>query len=259
MNTDFTGKSLALTQAGLTLAAGDLAVNPPELWTVVAVETSGCGYLPDRRPQILFERHVFHRLTSGRFDAGDISSPVPGGYGAGGSHQYDRLNAAIALDRTAALQSASYGLGQIMGENFALAGFGGVEEMVAAMVDSEDAHMKAMSTFIGKGKLAASLQSHDWTGFASHYNGPSYATNHYDTKLAAAFQKYSAGAMPDLTLRAVQLYLTFCGYNPGPIDGVPGARTKAAVIEFQKKQNLPQTGTVDDALLAQLTGALDIS
>ena len=35
----------------------------------MAVETSGQGFLPNRRPQILFERHIFSTLTKRRFDA----------------------------------------------------------------------------------------------------------------------------------------------------------------------------------------------
>ena len=80
-----------MTSAGVAGAADVLSVSAQEVWTVIGVETAGCGFLADRRPQILFERHIFHRLTSGRFDDGDISDPTPGGYGATGAHQYDRL------------------------------------------------------------------------------------------------------------------------------------------------------------------------
>src|SRR6266404_5494739 len=118
---DFQGKGLALSQLGIDNATRPIGVSPAELWTVLQVETSGCGFLPDRRPVILFERHIFHRLTGGLFDDGDISDPTPGGYGATGSHQLDRLAQAIALDRNAALQSASWGIGQIMGQNYARA------------------------------------------------------------------------------------------------------------------------------------------
>jgi hypothetical protein len=47
------------------------------LWLVVVVETWGCGFLPDRRPGILFGRHVFNAHTGGRFDTapGDEGGP----------------------------------------------------------------------------------------------------------------------------------------------------------------------------------------
>src|SRR5947209_16997404 len=109
----FQSEATALSADGLNSASAKIGVHAPEIWAVLAVETSGCGFLPDRRPQILFERHIFHRLTGGQFDDGDISDPAAGGYGPGGAHQYDRLSLALAKDRTAALMSASWGLGQI--------------------------------------------------------------------------------------------------------------------------------------------------
>ena len=249
MSVQFAGSSLALSKAGLQTSSQKIAVGEAEIWTVLAVETSGCGFLADRRPQILFERHIFHRLTGGRFDDGDISSPTPGGYGPGGANQFDRLARAVALDREAALKSASWGMGQIMGQNFALAGFSDVESMVAAMMESEDAQLDAVVSFLSNSKIAPLLSSHTWAGFAARYNGPSFASNQYDTKLANAFAKYSTGTMPDIDIRAAQLYLTFHGENPGPIDGMHGARTSAAIINFQRQRNLPETGVLDEMLL----------
>jgi N-acetylmuramidase len=137
--------ALALSSDGLNAAAANIGVHAPEVWTVLGVETSGCGFLLDRRPQILFERHIFHRLTGGRYDDGQISDPTAGGYGAYGAHQYDRLALAIAKDRNAALQSASWGIGQIMGMNFRVAGFSNVEDMVAAVCASEELQLGAFA------------------------------------------------------------------------------------------------------------------
>src|SRR5215469_13211894 len=166
---DFKGNGTPLSSDGFAAVANNLNVSAPEIWTIMAVETSGCGYLPDRRPQILFERHIFHKLTKGQYDDGDISDPTPGGYGPRGAAQYDRLARAIDKDRGAALQSASWGLGQIMGMNFGNAGFANVEDMVAAMVDSEDQQLLAMGNFLTKTGLAAALQAHNWAGFARGY------------------------------------------------------------------------------------------
>jgi len=256
MANSFQGASRALTAGGLAAASDSLSVNAPEVWTVLAVETQGCGYLGDRRPPILFERHIFSRLTNGRFDICDVSNPVAGGYGATGSHQYDRLADAFGKDRTAALHSASWGMPQIMGENFAAAGFADAESMVEAMCESEDAQLAAFVAFLKANRLDRYLQSHDWTSLAKGYNGPSYVENQYDTKLAAQFQKYSAGPLPALDVRTAQMYLTFAGLNPGPIDGVMGARTQAALTAYQQQQGLPQTGAADDATLASLMATL---
>jgi hypothetical protein len=53
----FVGASEPLSEQGLSNALDLLKVGAAEIWTVVSVETRGCGYLPDRRPLILYERH----------------------------------------------------------------------------------------------------------------------------------------------------------------------------------------------------------
>ncbi len=114
----------------------------------------------------------------------DISNPAPGGYGQGGAAQYDRLERAQLLDRGAALRSASWGIGQVMGFNAASAGYASVEEMVTAMRESENEQLLAMAGEIAETGLDRALGAHDWPTFARGYNGPGYAKNRYDTRLA---------------------------------------------------------------------------
>ena len=136
---NFIGKSNPLTQDGFDTTTQLLGVEAAELWALLSVETQGCGYLPDRRPIILFERHIFHHQTGGAFDKSNpsVSDPVQGGY-QGGAAEYGRLQQAMTLNERAALNSASWGIGQIMGMNSTIAGFPSVESMVAAMIDDED-------------------------------------------------------------------------------------------------------------------------
>ena len=254
MSNDFIGKARALTSEDLNAAVAIAGCTPAELWTVVAVETSGCGYQSNRRPQILYERHVFHRLTNGKYDSDpEISAPTPfEHYGPGGDFQYARLIKAAALDRPAAIRSASWGLGQIMGENAQTAGFADAESMVAAMLDSEAAQFAAVAGFIKNTHIAAALTAHNWVEFAKGYNGKSYEKNKYDENLAAGFAKYSTESLPDFDLRAAQLYLTFGGYNIGAVDGIMGSRTRNAILAFQRAKNMVETGKVDAALIAAL-------
>jgi hypothetical protein len=249
----FQGAGRPLSTDGLSAVSSKLGVYAPEIWTVLAVETSGCGYLPDHRPQILFERHIFHRLTKGKYDDHDISNPVAGGYGESGAHQYDRLGLAIAKNRSAALQSCSWGIGQIMGENYALAGFANVENMVAAMSESEDQQLAAMGNFLVGSRLDIPLKAHNWASFARGYNGPNYIVNRYDVRLNAEFQKYSAGVVPDLNVRAAQLYLTYMRFHPGRVDGIAGTHTLSALADFQAQHGLPITSTIDSEAVAQLS------
>ena len=152
----------------------------------------------------------------------------------------------MALDREAALQSTSWGMGQIMGENFAAAGFADVDAMVSAIVESEDAQIAAMSSFVrAQPTLANALKTHDWPMFAQGYNGPGYASDGYDRKLRDTFRSLAAGKLPDLRVRAAQLYLTFLGLNPGPVDGITGPKLEAGLVNLQ-------VTTVDDALIVRL-------
>jgi peptidoglycan hydrolase-like protein with peptidoglycan-binding domain len=254
---EFAGRAEPLTSHGVARAAESLGVSPEALWTVVVVETSGRGFLPDRRPQVLFERHEFRRRTGGAFDTShpDISGK-PGGYGPAGAHQHDRLAIAIACDRRAALESTSWGLGQIMGYNAALAGHSDAESLVEGCCESEDEQLMAMARFILGRRLHNPLAKGDWAAFARSYNGPSYAANQYDSKLAANHKALQATGLPDLQLRAAQLMLTYEGFDPGPVDGRTGRRSREAIARFRESRGLRQGDQPDEELLLALRAGL---
>jgi len=52
--------------------------------------------------------------------------------------------------------------------------------------------------------------------------------------------------------RAAQEALKTQGFDPGPIDGYMGPRTRAAISDYQRRENLPVTGMLDDATMAKL-------
>ena len=53
-------------------------------------------------------------------------------------------------------------------------------------------------------------------------------------------------------VRSAQQALKEKGFNPGPIDGVMGARTTAAVREFQQREKLTVSGSLDAQTNARL-------
>jgi hypothetical protein len=250
----FAGNADPLDAVGFDRAIGVLAADAADLWAVIDVETSGCGFLPDGRVKILFERHIFSRETGRRFDADHpaISNPRAGGYGEAGAGQYDRLEKAIDLDPHAALLATSWGLGQVMGFNAEVVGYAGVEDMVSSMADSESAQVEAMARFIVANHLDSTLRSHNWAQFARGYNGPNYRINNYDTRLAAEHDKVRRGAMPDLAVRAAQIYLTFLRYDPFGIDGIMGRLTRSALNQYQANKGFEMTDGVDEQTLERL-------
>lgn len=243
----FKSKGWPLDDDGMDKACGLLGVSEAHIWAVLTVETRGFGYFPDRRPQILFERHIFHRMTGGVFDETDpdLSHRNSGGY-IGGPKEYSRLKRAIKLDREAALKSTSWGISQVMGFNSDKAGFPSVVEMVKAMVKDETSQLIAMVHFIENSGLSSPLRRQNWVSFARGYNGSGFKRNEYDTRLAAAYAKYKI-TLPDLTFRCAQSALFFLGINPGPIDGLRGRRTRSALLLFQEQGGLAETGELDQA------------
>jgi peptidoglycan hydrolase-like protein with peptidoglycan-binding domain len=60
------------------------------------------------------------------------------------------------------------------------------------------------------------------------------------------------------TVRALQAILNMLGYNSGPVDGLFGSRTNAAVLIFQQSQNLTADGIVGIQSRAALSQELDL-
>lgn len=181
-----------LTKQDFANAARMLRTGVAEIKTVCQVESRGGGFQKDGRPVILFERHIFHRHTNGRFDKKypALSNPEAGGYGPS-SQQWAKFEAAAKLDQKAAMLSISMGLFQIMGFNFQAAGYVSVEAYFKAMHISEGEQLLAFCRFLKASSLDDELRDHQWRAFARGYNGPAYRKNQYDTKLAEAYQRFA--------------------------------------------------------------------
>lgn len=210
-----------LNNAQIKSTAEKFSLGFAQVKAVVEVEASGSGFIGDL-PKILFEPHVFYRRLG---EMGYISLrekmrkinpkliyPVWRTYPYGKTHeQHNRLNEAIEilfkvlpnLDknnpddkkiiddvRAAALESCSWGLGQIMGYHWKTLGYPSLQAFINAMYASEEEQLDAMMRFIKTRNLIPYLKNLQWAKFARAYNGVGYAKNKYDVKLAAAYNKY---------------------------------------------------------------------
>ena len=267
-STDFIGKAEPVTADGLSAALDVLGLAPNDaayFWAIAEVETAdvtqGFGFRPDRRPQLLFERHKFREFTAGQFNqvAPDVSGPA-GGHGTCAS-QYDRLDKAVELclangfDIELALKAASWGLGQVMGFNHQAAGFASAAAMVTSFKESENKQVMGMALFLAASRLDKCLRNRDWTAFAKGYNGRDYWKNHYDIKLAQQFERFSTGSLPNLEVRTAQAALLLTGYSPGKIDGVLGDRTRRAVQRFRVDAGLSPGNTLDTSTFEAVCNA----
>lgn len=199
--------------AKLTQAAGR-QVTVRQVKTIMAVESNGAwfqdvradildadgpgGFLdgPDL-PKILFEAHKFSGKTGGRYDAShpNISSRKWNrSLYVGGQGEYLRLWRAMQLNEDAALESASVGLFQVLGENWRDLGYASVQAFWDANKRSEGDQLDAFVRYVIANKLAGALaqggaDAASWVAFVSRYNGSGYAANGYHTKAAREFTR----------------------------------------------------------------------
>ena len=169
--------------------------------TFTLVESKESGFLASGRPVILFERHKFYqalkrKLTKDKLNyyattQTDIVNIKAGGY-LGLEREWDRLNRAKSIDAEAALESASWGLGQVMGFNAKTIGYTNVFQMVEEFTTSEKNQVEGMLKFCrATPVLYKALKAKDFPNIARYYNGPNYAINRYDLKLKEAYSIFN--------------------------------------------------------------------
>lgn len=195
--------SATLTDADFARAAKALNVEVAAIRAVAEVEAAGAGFLPDGRPAILYEAHIFHKETDGKY-ANAVDNQRPPAklstpkwdrslYGATGANQHKRYEAARKLDPDAANKACSWGTFQILGQNHKDCGFDTSQAFVDAMwTGGAAAHLDAFVAFIKANKLDTALRNKQWAAFARGYNGPAYAQNAYDKKMANAYARWKA-------------------------------------------------------------------
>ena len=266
------GAGLPLTDDDVARAARVLDVDEAAVRAVIQVEAASFGFDEKRRPRILFEPHILYRELRGvqRADAVDLGlarrtwSEGRKLYGRTMDARYRQLDQACLINRPAAIKACSWGLGQVMGFNYRVAGFATIEAFVEAMKESEGEHLLAMAAFIKSNGLDRHLRARDWAAFARGYNGPGYAKNRYDVKLQNAWAVYaSKGGVPaspvlrkgssGAAVRRLQMRLNAHGFGI-TVDEAFGERTHLAVVALQERVGL----TVDGVVGRQTWAALNV-
>ena len=145
-----THQKIGITEDDFIRAAKTLGCDVAAIKAFAKVESRGTGFLPDGKPVILFERHIFHRLLKQKglsCDDTSICSTRTGGY-LGGSKEHERLERAVKIDRDSALQSASWGMFQVMAFNWKLCGYESLQSFINAAHRSEADHLNMFVGFI---------------------------------------------------------------------------------------------------------------
>ena len=245
--------------------ASELNIEPATLKAVVQVESAGrlsVQIAGRAEPLIRFEGHYFYKLLPlakrnlavarglASAKAGMVKNPVTQ------KGRWKLLRRAMKINRAAALESVSWGLGQVMGSHWRWLGYASVDALVVEARDGIAGQVRLMARYITKANLEEKLRAHDWAGFARAYNGPAFRKYKYHIKLARAYDGFSEGG-PINHLRnktvplqygsagkavtELQKNLTSLGYFL-IADGDFGPATKRAVRQFQLEHHLTVDG-----------------
>lgn len=235
-------------------------LQPALLLAVVDVESDGTPFWKigtKNKPVIRFEGHYFYARLKGDLltqaikqglaskKAGGVKNPIQA------QARYDLLARAMELDSKAALESTSFGLGQVMGANWQSLGYNSVDDLVKA-ANTIVGQVDMMMRFIRVNNLVPKLIKQDWNGFAKGYNGGGYKKNSYHTKLKTAYNKYLKGTDDSKDWLHVQKMLNRVGNYTIDEDGDFGPETKAALMDFQLKNGLVSDGKYGPITKAKL-------
>ena len=190
----------ALLETDFQAAAARLGVSVPAVKAVATVESNGGGFLPDGRVKVQYEPHVMYRQLASNFDRAradkelvahpDLVAKKAGSYQPLDKEDKDMNRAAQLIDRTSALESASWGAFQIMGYHWKTLQYTTLQGFINDQYTAAGQLETFMRFIQADPSLLRALRGKGWATFARIYNGPGYAANKYDTKLAAAFKQY---------------------------------------------------------------------
>lgn len=191
--------SVTLTEADFQVAATQLgnaiAVNIIKAFAIV--ESGGrSGFGPALMPIVAFEGHIFRKYTQQKYDKAypllsylylEKAGPQWRANNKDQATAWKTMLAAFNLDPEAALMSASYGMFQIMGFNFAACGYKNVFDFVAALKLNAGQQLRGFVGFCSKNPaLIKAMKTKDYIGMARNYNGKDYGD--YDNRIKKAYE-----------------------------------------------------------------------
>ena len=178
------------------LVACQFKFEPAALAAFIEVESGGRGFDKDTgKILIQFEPIWMKRLApytpSGKWSVNKVDVQ---------SREWIAFNDAFSKNPDAAMQSASIGLGQIMGFHYKRLGYKSVGEMWDDAKKDLEKQVWQIAKFIETDKkLQFALKTGDWHTVASIYNGAKYAEmankwgrEPYNISMAKAYGKYKA-------------------------------------------------------------------
>lgn len=197
----FPKKLRPLDNSDYILMGEELGVEPAAIKAVVSIEAGGThrGFYEVGKPVINFDLTVFRTMAARRginlskyskSHSVIFNRPNVAKYGSWQKGQQARLDAAMTIDSIAAIHGTFWGMFQIGGFNWKRCGAESPQDFVERMSYSEQDQLRMFAEFIRNSGLLNALRKKDWRAFAKGYNGPSYASREYHTKLERAYNKF---------------------------------------------------------------------
>jgi hypothetical protein len=181
----------------VTSKANEYQIEPAVLKAIIDVESSGAGFYAAGQPfagkcKVRFEPDFFVKYS------GKTPYFIPKSISVLEAKKLPEFTGRAAYEKAfmhspaSAIQATSFGLGQIMGFNFAKAGYNSLLEFKNAMEECEFEQLNALINFIASdARLLLAAQNKDFVSVARIYNGANYAERAYDKKLISAYQGLS--------------------------------------------------------------------
>lgn len=190
-----------LTDEDYKAVANELGIEVAAIKAVVDIEAglSHKGFAAPGQPLINFDLAMFRRFAQKR--GVDLSKfrkshsvvfagPNARQYGSHQNAQHARLEAARRINNEAAIEGTFWGMFQIGGFNWKKCGASSLDDFVERMSRSEREQLELFARFIESSGMTKYLKEKNWSAFALRYNGPSYRSRGYHTKLARSYAKH---------------------------------------------------------------------
>lgn len=190
-----------LTEDDFIEVAEELGVEVAAIKAVVEIEAgkSHKGFWSEGKPLINFDLSMFRKMAAkNKVSLGKATKTSPvifarpniAKYGSQQAAQQARLDAARAVHDLSAIEGTFWGMFQIGGFNWKKCGASDADEFVELMSRSERDQLELFANFIRNAGLLDALRKKNWAAFAKGYNGPSYASKGYHTKMANAYARF---------------------------------------------------------------------
>ena len=184
-----------LTDADFEEVAAKLGVEVAAIKAVVEIEAGKThqGFVAPGQPIINFDLTMFRRFATRRgvnlAKYSKSHSVVFASSRGSQTRAHKRLEAAKTIHPHAAIEGTFWGMFQIGGFNWRLAGASDLDDFVRRMSTSEYDQLLLFANFIRNTSMVKHLRTKNWASFAKLYNGPGYAKRGYHTRMAAAYRR----------------------------------------------------------------------